>query len=82
MKYIHQGGTSFKLLTEAIDTTTPAGRMMMPMVGTFVGFECEIIRERTKAGLEAAPREGRIERRKAKLRDDQRKDIIESVLFE
>jgi DNA invertase Pin-like site-specific DNA recombinase len=27
------------VLTEAVDTTTPAGRMMMQMVGTFAEFE-------------------------------------------
>src|SRR5437764_6900551 len=29
----------FRSLTEAIDTTTPAGRMMMQMVGAFAEFE-------------------------------------------
>ena len=47
-------------LTEAIDTTTPAGRMMMQMVGTFAEFERAMLRERTKAGLDSARREGRI----------------------
>jgi len=80
MEHIHKAGAGFKSLTEAIDTTTPAGRMMMQMVGSFAEFEREMIRERTKMGLQAARREGRIGGRKAKLRDDQRQDVIESIL--
>ncbi len=52
----------------------------MQMVGSFAKFEREMIRERTKAGLEAARKEGRIGGRKPKLRPDQRKDVAENVL--
>jgi DNA invertase Pin-like site-specific DNA recombinase len=34
--------------------------MMMQMVGAFAEFERAILRERTKAGLDAARKEGRI----------------------
>ncbi len=80
MERIDQAGAGFISLTEAIDTTTPAGRMMMQIVGSFAEFEREMIRERTKAGLDAARSEGRIGGRKPKLKDDQEKDIIENVL--
>ncbi len=50
----------FRSLTEAVDTTTPAGRMMMQMVGAFAEFERAMIRERTRAGLDAARQKGRI----------------------
>ena len=82
MERIDNVGAGFKSLTEAIDTITPAGRMMIQMVGSFAEFEREIIRERTKAGLEAARAEGRIGGRKPKLREDQRKDIIENILLD
>ncbi len=45
---------SVKSITEPIDTSTPAGRMMMQMLGAFAEFERSMIRERTKAGLNAA----------------------------
>ena len=80
MEKIDQAGSGFKSLTEAIDTTTPAGRMMMQMVGSFAEFEREMIRERTKAGLDAARAEGRIGGRRPKLRKDQRKDIADNVI--
>lgn len=48
---IETTNAGFRSLTESIDTTTPAGRMMMQMVGSFAEFERAMIRERTKAGL-------------------------------
>lgn len=77
---IDAAGAGFRSLTEAIDTTTPAGRMMMQMVGAFAEFERAMIRERTRAGLDAARAEGRIGGRRRKLRPEQRTDIAENVL--
>jgi DNA invertase Pin-like site-specific DNA recombinase len=51
-------GAQFWSLSEAIDTSTPAGRMMMQIVGAFAEYELEIIRERTREGLHAAMRRG------------------------
>jgi DNA invertase Pin-like site-specific DNA recombinase len=39
MERIAQAGAGFRSITESIDTTTPAGRMMMQMVGAFAEFE-------------------------------------------
>ena len=39
-----------------------------------------MIRERTKAGLDAARKEGRIGGRRPKLRQDQQKDVADNVL--
>ncbi|MEY8880024.1 recombinase family protein [Donghicola sp. XS_ASV15] len=79
MEKIDAAGAGFRSLTEAIDTTTPAGRMMMQMVGVFAEFEREIIRERTHAGLERARKKGRYPGRKPKLSDDQRQEIRDMV---
>ena len=80
MEKIDAAGAGFRSLTEAIDTTTPAGRMMMQMVGVFAEFEREMIRERTRAGLERARKKGRQPGRKPKLSDDQRQEIRDLVL--
>ena len=80
MEKIDAAGAGFRSLTEAIDTTTPAGRMMMQMVGVFAEFEREMIRERTRAGLERARKKGRHPGRKPKLSDDQRQEIRDLVL--
>jgi DNA invertase Pin-like site-specific DNA recombinase len=58
MERLAEAKAGFRSLTEEIDTTTPAGRMMMQMVGSFAEFERAILRERTKIGLETARREG------------------------
>ena len=73
-------GAGFRSLTESIDTTTPAGRMMMQMVGSFAEFERAMIRERTSAGLAEARAAGRIGGRRAKLTLGQRIDVVENVL--
>ena len=80
MEHIDKAGAGFKSLTESIDTTTPAGRMMMQMIGSFAEFERAMIRERTNAGLAAARQEGRIGGRRPKLHKDQRQDIIDNVI--
>jgi DNA invertase Pin-like site-specific DNA recombinase len=53
MERIGDAGAGFRSVTENIDTTTPAGRMMQ-MVGAFAEFERAMIRERTSAGPAAA----------------------------
>ena len=80
MERIDKAGAGFRSLTESIDTTTPAGRMMMQMVGAFAEFEREMIRERTRAGLQAARAEGRTGGRPPKLTEQQRLDIADNVL--
>jgi len=47
-------GIQFRSITESIDTSTPAGRMLMQMIGAFAEFELSMIRERTRAGMAAA----------------------------
>ena len=72
-------GAGLRSLTETIDTTTPAGCMMMRMVGCFAEFERAMIQERTGAGLAAARAEGRIGGRRPKLTAAQRADVVENV---
>ena len=80
MEQIEAAGADFRSLTESIDTTVPAGRMMMQMVGAFAEFERAMIRERTSAGLAQARSEGRIGGRRKKLNPKKRQEIVESVL--
>ena len=75
MERLGEAGAGFRSLTEAIDTTTPAGRMMMQMVGAFAEFERAMLKERTKAGLDAAREEGRVGGRRPKLSPQQQAEI-------
>ena len=60
----------FRSLTEALDTTTPQGRLVFHMFGALAEFERSLIRERTQAGLLAARRVGRTGGRPPKLTDE------------
>jgi DNA invertase Pin-like site-specific DNA recombinase len=53
--------------------------MMMQMVGAFAEFERAMLRERTKAGLDSARREGRIGGRQPKLSPQQQSEIRRMV---
>jgi DNA invertase Pin-like site-specific DNA recombinase len=79
MERVEKAGAGFRSLTEAIDTTTPAGRMMMQMIGSFAEFERSMLKERTQAGLAAARKEGRIGGRQPKLKQHQQAEIAKLV---
>ncbi len=79
MEKIQQAGAGFKSLTEAIETTSPAGRMMMQIVGSFAEFERAMLRERTCNGLNAARKEGRIGGRRHRLKVNQQQEIIQLI---
>jgi DNA invertase Pin-like site-specific DNA recombinase len=56
---LNQKGAEIQSITDAIDTNTPQGRLFFNISGSFAEFERDLIRERTKAGLEAARARGR-----------------------
>ena len=76
---VQAAGAGFVSLTEVIDTTTPAGRMVMQIVGSFAEFERAMLRERTGNGLLAARKEGRVGGRRPKLTVLQRDQIVHLV---
>jgi DNA invertase Pin-like site-specific DNA recombinase len=55
MERLGEAKVGFRSLTEAIDTTTAAGRMMMQMVGAFAEFERAMLRERTRPAWRCTP---------------------------
>ena len=79
MERIQEKKAGFRSLTEAIDTTPPAGRMMMQMVASFAEFERAMLKERTMAGLESARKDGRIGGRRPKLKPQQQLEIARLV---
>jgi DNA invertase Pin-like site-specific DNA recombinase len=56
---LEKSGAGLQSLTEAIDTTTPGGRLVFHVFGALAQFERDLIRERTRAGLSAAACRGR-----------------------
>ena len=62
-------GVNFKSLTDSIDTTTSAGRFFFHIMASLSQMERELTLERTKAGLEAAKKLGRVGGRKRTMTD-------------
>jgi DNA invertase Pin-like site-specific DNA recombinase len=52
-------GVDLYLDQQAIDTTTPAGRLMFQITGAFAEFERSMIRHRINAGLKRAVEQGK-----------------------
>lgn len=73
---VEKAGAGFRSLTENIDSTTPSGRMMMQMLGSFAEFERAMVRERTQAGLRSARAQGRSGGRQPKLTPQQRTEVV------
>jgi DNA invertase Pin-like site-specific DNA recombinase len=76
LERIEKAGACFQSLTEPVDTSTGAGRMMMHMLGAFAEFERGIIRERSIAGQQAAMQRGVHCGRKRSLPSDVEADIV------
>lgn len=55
---LRKKGIDFIAITQGIDTTTAIGRMVFGQLAVFAEFEREQIRERTKAGMQAAKKRG------------------------
>lgn len=69
---LEKNGIEFRSLSENIDTTTAAGRFFFTVMCALAEMERELIVERTKAGLAAARRRGRVGGRKRKMTDSKK----------
>lgn len=68
-------GADFRSLAEDIDTTTPAGRLVFHVFASIAQFERERIAERTREGLEAARKRGRVGGRPPSLTPSQKEEV-------
>lgn len=57
---LKEKAVDFVSVHDSFDTSTPTGKAMFGMLAVFAEFERDIIQQRTKAGLEAARKRGRI----------------------
>lgn len=67
---LEKRGIGFRSLTETIDTTTAGGKLVFHVFAGLAEFERGLIRERTRAGLDAARAQGKKGGRPAKLNAD------------
>jgi DNA invertase Pin-like site-specific DNA recombinase len=51
-------GVELRSLRESLDTTTPAGKLTFHIFAALAEMEAEILRDRTRAGLDSARRRG------------------------
>ncbi len=75
VEMIREKKAGFRSLGEDIDTTTPAGRLIFHVFGSIAEFERERIVERTKEGLAAARKRGRIGGRRPALNPEQKEAV-------
>jgi DNA invertase Pin-like site-specific DNA recombinase len=58
LEELERAGVGFRSLTEAIDTTTAMGRLVLHVLAAMAQFERDLTRERTAAGMRAAKQKG------------------------
>lgn len=76
---LNHKGVFFRSLQENIDTASSGGKLTFHLFGALAEFERDIIRERTKAGLEAARARGRVGGR-PKLLDDRKIALAKQLM--
>lgn len=76
LKTFEHLGIDFISATQAIDTTSPMGRLFFSLVGAFAEFERELIAERTRMGIENARRKGIV---LGRPRDPDVEDLIQKL---
>ena len=63
-KTLQKKGVDLVSNKEAVDTTTPAGRLLFTMIGAIAEFERDVILERQREGIALAKKEGKYKGRK------------------
>lgn len=81
MSYLEENNVELLSLQEAINTTTPTGKLTFHLFAALAEFERNLIRERTQAGLEAARARGKKGGRPTALDKDKR-DLAVSLYHE
>ncbi|HEY7417257.1 MAG TPA: recombinase family protein [Ktedonobacteraceae bacterium] len=78
---LSEQGIGFRSLQESIDTTTSGGKLIFHVFGALAEFEREIIRERTRAGLQASRARGRFGGRPSIQARDPKKVALARKLY-
>ncbi|WP_433848809.1 recombinase family protein [Brucella pseudogrignonensis] len=71
---LNDRGVEFRSLSESLDTSTPAGRLLLHVLASMAEFERSLISERTKAGMAAARARGSQIGRRPAMTDEERRE--------
>jgi DNA invertase Pin-like site-specific DNA recombinase len=77
---LERNGIEFQSLQETINTTTSSGKLIFHIFASLAEFERNLIRERTRSGLEAARSRGRQGGRPKLLPENKRKLVLDLYL--
>ncbi len=79
---LEKWNVGLEIIDQPIDTTTPAGRLTYTILAGVAEFERELIRDRTKDGLERAKAEGKTLGRPKRELSDYQKTKLRTILKE
>jgi len=79
MELLNEHNIDLRSLNESLDTSTPTGKLTFHLFGAIAEFERNLISERTKAGLAAARKRGRVGGRKPLLTPSQARMAITAL---
>lgn len=77
VRRMEDAGVQLQSLTEGIDTSTANGRLTFHLFASLAEFERALVRERTRAGLNAARARGRKGGRKHRLTPERRAHAVD-----
>lgn len=67
-KTLEDKGVTLRILSMAVDTSTPTGKLMLTMLGGIAEFERDLMLERQQEGIAKAKADGKYKGRKATAR--------------
>lgn len=79
VKELDERGIRIEALDTQLDTSTPAGRLVLSVIASLAEWERDLLIERTNEGLAHARAQGRVGGRPAKLTANQRQAALNSL---
>ena len=74
-------GVDIITVTQNIDTTTPAGKLLFQLLGAFAEFERNLISERTKEGLKKSKKKHLIGKRGKDKKPRKKRGVLRKPIF-
>ncbi|MGL5780383.1 recombinase family protein [Cetobacterium sp.] len=74
---ITKKGADFRSLKESIDTSSPAGKLMLTVIGAIATFEREILLERQREGIAIAKAKGKFKKPEKEMPKDLNEKMLE-----